>query len=127
MWFMQRLANEMRRLTEQICEVMSAAARQKGVNIPAASLHRAVDRYLTDMESVLSRDVVESFSPVDWAVLISHARQYDLQPRDVVMEILSSGMKNSARLALGMHRKKTAQATRESAQKRPRPTLKLVK
>lgn len=97
------------------------------MDIPAVSLHRAVDRYLTDMESVLSRDVVESFSPVDWAVLISNARQYDLQPRDVVMEILSSGMKNSARLALGMHRNKTAQATRESAQKRPRPTLKLVK
>jgi hypothetical protein len=106
---------------------MSMSAAQQGKTYTVESLLPAVERLLLDIESVLPRDIVESFSPMDWAILISHARQHNLQPRDLLMEIIHSGMANSARHAMNMHRKKTAQATRESDSKRPRPVLKLVK
>jgi len=104
---------------------MSAA--QQGKTHTVESLQPAVDHLLVDIESVLPRDIVESFSPMDWAILISQARQYDLQPRDLLMEIIHSGMANSARHAMNLHKKKTAQAAREKAGKRPRPALTLVK
>lgn len=100
---------------------------QGGRTITAASMQPAVDRYLTDVEAILHRDVVESFSPVDWAVLITQARQYKIEPRDLVMEIICAGMKNSATTALNLHKKKSAQAAREKANVRPKPVLKLVK
>lgn len=106
---------------------MSMKAAQTGVTIPVETLYRPVERYLTEIEAILHRDIVESFSPIDWAILMSQARHNNLQPRDLLMEIIHSGMANSARHAMNLHRKKTAQATRERDSKRPRPVLKLVK
>ena len=106
---------------------MSMKAAQTGATIPVETLYRPVERYLTEKEATLPRDIVESFSPIDWAILMSQARHNGLSPRDVVMEILHTGMQNSARISLNLKRKKAAQAARDKANQRPKPALRLVK
>lgn len=124
---MRHSVDAMRRLTIQICEYMSAKAAQEGIVVSPEALYRPVDRYLSDVEAVLHRDVIESISHIDWAILMPHARQNEVSPRDVVMEILCGGMENSVKVAAMLRRKKAAQATRHASNKRPKPNLRLVK
>lgn len=117
----------MRKLTEQISEQMSLGAARQGLDVPAERLYRPVERYLSEVESVLTRDIVESFHPRDWAILFSHAKANAVEPRSVLMEILSGGMQRSARVIARMAEKQAAQKVKEQAAVRPRPALKLVK
>lgn len=103
---------------------MSAA--QQGVTQPAETLYTGVNNFLQKVEMILTRETVESFPPREWAILISQANKVHLDPRDVLMEILSKGMANSAALTNDLYKRQQAAEERKNLQTR-RSHLKLVK
>lgn len=113
----------MRKLVVQVSEYMCMSAAQKGVTVEVERLYGPVGRYLQEVESVLARETVESFSPRHWAILFSHARANNIAPRDVVMQLLSNGMENSAKTVMQMSSARDAKASRQAR----KPALRLVK
>lgn len=113
----------MQKLIEAISEHMSRAAAAQGVEIHPRSLHASVSGSLDDLEMVLSRDVIASITPREWAVCMSHARKHELTARDIVMDILFTGISRSADVAMGITRKQAMQKKLT----RPPPKLTLVK
>ncbi|MBT00691.1 MAG: hypothetical protein CMI01_18785 [Oceanospirillaceae bacterium] len=101
---------------------MSESAAQAGKDIAPERLYNGVEAFLCDAERVLTVEVIESFTAFDWAVLISHSNRHGLEPRDVLMEVVSQGMSRSASIVANLKNKQDA-----DAKNRLRSTLQLVK
>ncbi|WP_417533700.1 hypothetical protein [Marinobacterium stanieri] len=114
----------MRKLVVEISEVMSVAAQREGIAVSVESLHPGVNRFLQDIEHLLSAKVVESFSALQWAVLISHANKYHLDPHDVLIGLVTEGMNSAVKVTSDLYqRSKADEGSIERSTERPKLVL----